>query len=341
MHDPAGGLLTDLLRQVSRSFYLTLRVLPGAVRPQIGLAYLLARATDTVADTHILPVHERLSTLDTLRAAILGTTTLDAGFSQRLTRLADQQDAPAERLLLAKTELALHLLETFSEADRERIREVLATITGGQTLDLQRFAHASAQQIVTLANPAELDDYTYRVAGCVGEFWTRLCRAHLFPKAALDGAWLLAHGVRFGKGLQYVNILRDLPQDLRQGRCYLPGPHLASHSLEPADLLSPHTMPRFRHCYEDYLGVADAHLAAGWSYTNSLPRAQVRVRLACAWPLLLGIRTLEKLRLGNVLDDRHPIKVTRAEVRRLLWRSLLLYPFPAAWHALFERARTG
>ena len=61
-----------------------------------------------------------------------------------------------------------------------------------------------------------MDDYTYRVAGCVGEFWTRLCRAHLFPRAVVDDAMLLRDGIRFGKGLQLVNILRDIPADLRR-----------------------------------------------------------------------------------------------------------------------------
>ena len=54
-----GRFMTDalnqLLKQTSRSFYLTLRVLPGAIRPQIGLAYLLARTTDTIADTELVP----------------------------------------------------------------------------------------------------------------------------------------------------------------------------------------------------------------------------------------------------------------------------------------------
>jgi len=62
--------LNDLLKNVSRSFYLTLRVLPGAVRPQIGLAYLLARATDTIADTDIISVGERLDGLRRLRERI-------------------------------------------------------------------------------------------------------------------------------------------------------------------------------------------------------------------------------------------------------------------------------
>ena len=46
--------LEDLLRATSRSFYLTLRVLPGGVRPQISLAYLLARTSDTIADAQAI-----------------------------------------------------------------------------------------------------------------------------------------------------------------------------------------------------------------------------------------------------------------------------------------------
>ncbi len=56
-------LLTDLLKQTSRSFYLTLRVLPGAIRPQIGLAYLLARTADTIADTELVPAEQRIDAL--------------------------------------------------------------------------------------------------------------------------------------------------------------------------------------------------------------------------------------------------------------------------------------
>ena len=61
--------LNDLLQQTSRSFYLTLRVLPAAVRPQIGLAYLLARTTDTIADTELVPIEQRLDALKRLRNA--------------------------------------------------------------------------------------------------------------------------------------------------------------------------------------------------------------------------------------------------------------------------------
>ena len=166
----------------------------------------------------------------------------------------------------------------------------------------------------------ELDDYTYRVAGCVGEFWTKMCRAHLFYDAPLDDEFLVANGVRFGKGLQLVNILRDLPRDLRQGRCYLPGDRLWAIGLTPLDLLEPVSGRKLRPLYDAYLEQAEEHLAAGWIYTNALPRKDARVRLACAWPLLIGIRTVEKLRANNLLAPELHVKISRSEVRQTcLW----------------------
>jgi len=246
---------------------------------------------------------------------------------------------PEERALLVRIEEAIGLLARLSADDQSRIREVLEVITGGQELDLQRFAGASEESLVALQSEADLDDYTYRVAGCVGEFWTRTCRAALFPKAAMDEALLLERAIRFGKGLQLVNILRDLPKDLSLGRCYLPTESLVLVGLNPEDLQDADTMPRFLPLYGRYLDRAAAHLAAGWSYTNMLPRRQIRVRLACAWPVLIGLRTLARLRVANVLDPAKRVKINRREVKSLMLRSVLCYPRQSAWQRLFEQAR--
>ena len=95
--------------------------------------------------------------------------------------------------------------------------------------------HLSLRAPVALATEEELDDYTWRVAGCVGDFWTRICRAHLFPNASIEELRLIEDGIRFGKGLQLVNILRDIAVDLRRGRCYLPAPRLREQGLSPED----------------------------------------------------------------------------------------------------------
>jgi farnesyl-diphosphate farnesyltransferase len=330
-------LLTSLLRDVSRSFYRTLRVLPGAIRPQIGLAYLLARTTDTIADTELVSPEQRLSALQALRERILGKHEA----ALKLGELAQRQGSAAERVLLEKCEESLALLRALPEPDLQWVREVLATITSGQELDLRRFRGASREHIIALQADQELDDYTYRVAGCVGEFWTRMCRHHLFPRAPLDDAWLLANGVRFGKGLQLVNVLRDLPADLRQGRCYLPAASLLAAGLKAGDLLDPANEPRLRPVYDLWLARAQSHLQAGWAYTNALPRRSVRVRLACAWPILLGIETLKLLRAGPALDANHRLKVPRSRFKKLMARSVFLYPFSSAWQGLVRPSEAG
>src|SRR5580692_6466596 len=183
-----NAALNGLLKQTSRSFYLTLRVLPARVRPQIGLAYLLARTTDTIADTELVPPAQRLDALQKLRERILGQSSAPLNFGE----MAQKQNLSAEKLLLEKTEASLALLQTLSPQDLKLVREVLTTITSGQEMDLQRFANSSAEKVIALETATELDDYTYRVAGCVGGFWTKICRAHLFPNVKLDEQQFIA-----------------------------------------------------------------------------------------------------------------------------------------------------
>jgi farnesyl-diphosphate farnesyltransferase len=150
----------------------------------------------------------------------------------------------------------------------------------------------------------------------------------------LDDSLLLRRAIRFGKGLQLVNILRDLPADLQKGRCYLPEEELRRIGLTSADLLQIASEPRLRPVFHKYLDRALDYLAAGWVYTNTLPWRHARVRLACAWPILIGVKTVGRLRTSNALDPRQPVKIRRPEVRRILAQSVLLYPWPDLWRKL-------
>jgi farnesyl-diphosphate farnesyltransferase len=332
VHSKASSnlLLTGLLRDVSRSFYLTLRVLPKSIRNEIGLAYLLARATDTIADTEAIAVPERLTALRELRQAILSPHLMKID----LPALQSSQTNPGERILLERINDALALLFSFSPSDRELIQTVLQTITEGQEMDLLRFGHAAPPNVVALQSDAELDDYTFRVAGCVGEFWTRICFAHLSPAPRQNLNSLVPRAIRFGQGLQLVNILRDLPADLAKGRCYLPEPALRQHNLRPVDLLDPGVEQRLRPLYDQWLQKANDHLLSGWSYVLDLPFSWMRVRLACAWPVLIGLQTCEKLSRGPILDPAQRIKVSRPEIKKIMAKSITTYLFPGIWARL-------
>lgn len=324
----SGDLLTSLLRDVSRSFYLTLRVLPGSVRRQIGLAYLLARTSDTIADTQLVALKDRVQALERLKSGIQN----GSGGTLSLGELSAHQGNPAERILLQRVDESLSLLDTLSSADRQDTIRVLEIIIAGQESDLVTFGTPEAGHVRALKEAADLDLYTYQVAGCVGEFWTRLCRRHVFPSAKLDETLFFDRAVRFGKGLQLINILRDLPADLTNGRCYLPASQLKGAGLEASDLLKPGpaVAAALAPVYTKWLNLCEDHLHAGWAYTNSIPVRHVRVRLACAWPLLIAFETLQLLRNAPVLGAAR-VKVPRSRVKKLLLRSVALYPFPNAW----------
>lgn len=294
-----GGLLAS----VSRSFYLTIKALPGKIRGPIGLGYLLARAADTIADSVDAPVDVRLRQLQSLRFMIeMGSS------KERLDLLKAEiiPDNAAERELISRLDEALDWLKEMAPLDRADIVAVLQKITQGQELDLLRFG--KGRGIVALQTSAELDEYTYLVAGCVGEFWTGLCFRHLPGFTKFNEIDLRKLGINFGKGLQLVNILRDLPADLKAGRCYLP---LAEFGLD-TDGIS--RMPLLgRAIFESWLAQAVNHLDAAYRYIHAL--SNWRLRYACILPWVLGVRTLILLHEKPPFENSERVKVLRNEVR--------------------------
>ncbi|MFQ5801629.1 MAG: phytoene/squalene synthase family protein [Candidatus Methylomirabilales bacterium] len=316
-------LLGETLKRVSRTFYLSLKVLPAGLRHPVGLAYLLARAADTIADTALISQEKRLEYLELFRAEVGGES---SGRIRELREaLTGPQKIPEERELLARLEECFALHRALDPADQERVRDLILTITQGMQMDLTTFPGEDEGRLIALNTRRDLDRYTYFVAGCVGEFWTEI---HIAHRPSLKG-WhvpeMKKRGVRFGKGLQMTNILRDLVRDLRLGRCYLPQEDLDALGLAPADLLDPRAMPRLTPLLQDLLQVTLAHYREGWSYTLAIPRREIRMRLACAWPLLIGLKTLALVAQSeNLLHPAAAIKISRAEVYRILLRSLTL-----------------
>jgi farnesyl-diphosphate farnesyltransferase len=314
-----GTLLHDILRSVSRSFYLTLRIAPPSTRRTLGLAYLFCRAADTIADTALLPCEDRLPELGRYREQFLQPTIQWDRLFALSGRLNAEGGTAGERALLTRLSDCFHLLLTLPPADQRLIRSLVSTLTNGMAMDLTAFPGDSAGTARALPTLKETDQYCYFVAGCVGEFWTRLHRLHL-PAIAAAGPEeeQCRMGVRFGKGLQMTNLLKDLAVDLARGRCYLPADQLAAAGLTPADLAHPDTLPRLRPVLHRLIGLALEHLDEGWRYIEELPVRPIRLRLACLWPHLLALKTLHLVATTDRLLAPTPLKIRRASVYRTL-----------------------
>ena len=335
MADLLDPELDTILEGTSRSFYLSLKELPSGVRSQVGLLYLLARTSDTIADSERGSTEDRLVALEQYNEYAQGRSDTPPDLSE----LARLQRIGSERKLLESVAATVSCIGRFRDSDQLHIRRCLDIIVGGQSLDLQRFSAASEGQIVALEDDGELDDYAYRVAGSVGEFWTRMTLDHLYDADAQTEAVLFEKGVRFGKALQLINILRDIPEDMRMGRCYIPSSSLSAHGMEPANLLDKGNMERFRPLFDSYIDIAKSHLDAAVEYIGMLPHSQLRLRGACMLPVLIGQRTLSLLREGNVLDSDSRIKITRSDINGLLKRVALAIPFAKSSETLLNEYR--
>src|SRR5207245_3464001 len=200
-------LLRTVLRSVARSFYLTLAVVPSDVRAQVGVAYLLARAADTIADTDLIEHTLRLQYLTRFREWVMDPTRREDVLREVQAALlvlldnprSGSQTRPGERTLLTHLMECGHLLRSFAPPDQALISQVVRTLAHGMQKDLTRFPGHTiragggpadappepTQALAALTTLDELDQYTYDAAGCVGDFWTRLMCAH---RAALR-AW--------------------------------------------------------------------------------------------------------------------------------------------------------
>ena len=274
------------------------------MRDAASLAYLLARTSDTLADTPAAPPELAMEWLEGFGQAVAGAALPPCWPGALLGAIPD----PRERLLLEESGALLRWLESLPAGEAALVREVVATIIGGQQLDLQRFAGARRARPVALADAAALEDYTWRVAGCVGAFWTHLGLLTLGGRFSTAPApWLLERGIAFGKGLQLVNILRDLPADLATGRCYLP----VADPLDTPALLAAH---------QAWLARAHSWVGEGFDYAATLPSR--RLRAATVLPAMLARETLARLHGASWRDLQARVKVPRSHVYLALVRAL-------------------
>ena len=142
----------------------------------------------------------------------------------------------------------------------------------------------------------------------MGEFWTKLGYLTLGRKFSLQPEReLLKHAVDYGKSLQLVNILRDLPEDLANGRCYLPVADPTDEKLLMGEFLK-------------WRKIALGRVEAGFSYSADLESR--RLRTASILPAMIAKETLECMDVADLKSLRKRIKVPRHRVYSMVFSAL-------------------
>jgi farnesyl-diphosphate farnesyltransferase len=306
-----------LLPDVSRTFALSIELLPDALREPVRVGYLLCRIVDTIEDDARLPLDAREALFEVFEAALTrGLATARA--LELLAEATDVGDVPAERELIRGASHVFARYAALRPAAREALHAPVLEMARGMR-GYARRTHAAGR--LRLTDVPDLERYCYFVAGTVGELLTALF-AHVHGADAALLARVEADAVPFGLALQLVNIVKDCAEDQERGVCYLPESVAAAHGLTVEQLLDPAHRDAALAAVGEVCQVAGAYLRRAWRYTAAWPADGASgsdIRLFCLVPLVLALETLQVVVAGDdTLRPGRTPKVSREVVVEVL-----------------------
>jgi farnesyl-diphosphate farnesyltransferase len=300
----------EILPAVSRTFALSIRVLPGALGRSVLAAYLLCRIADTLEDEPAMPAGDKALLLDDLLRCFDEPAAADA-FPAKLASLAG--DAAHVRLA-SRTDLVFVLYRALPAGTQAHVRRWVGEMILGMKKFVLLYPHG-----IRIQSLDEYKEYCYYVAGTVGYLLTDLWHEHA-PSIGVRQHSVLREKCReFAEALQTVNILKDVATDAeKENSIYIPEELLREHGSSHATILAPERLRQTRDALATMVQLAWHDLEGARSYLLLIPRRAVPIRLFCVLPLLFAYATLRDLtRTPQALVRREVVKISRAEVKSL------------------------
>jgi farnesyl-diphosphate farnesyltransferase len=182
---------------------------------------------------------------------------------------------------------------------------------------------------------ADLDNYCYHVAGCVGELLAKLF-CHYSPEIAAHQAQLLKLSVSFGQGLQMTNILKDIWDDAQRGVCWLPQDIFTETGFELKNLTPETNNENFRLGLAHLISIAQQHLENALRYTLLIPRHETGIRKFCLWALGMALLTLRKIKQNLYFNQSNQVKISRNSVKATIFVTQLTVRSNTSLSLLFK-----
>ena len=303
-----------VLPGVSRTFALSISLLAGELQQSVCASYLLCRILDSVEDDATLALKDRLELYGAFDQLIADDARCPLSFERACARLHVGDNA-AERELCERTSAPLRLFRGLSDERRAAIRPHILEMSAGMR---QYSVRSTTTHTLRIEDVADLERYCYFVAGTVGKLLTGLFELEVPNLSADARALIRREATRFGIGLQLVNILKDVAEDMERQVCFLPLNLAAQNGIRLEQILE----PRHRAAGTQVLRVvcenAKRHLRAAEEYCLAWPAADGNeIRLFCAVPLSLAFATLREVEGGkDTLQKGNAPKVSRETVFR-------------------------
>lgn len=318
---------------VSRTFALTIPILPAGLREAVAHAYLLCRTIDTIEDEPALSLEAKTRFTQRFQAC-LNNAEDAASFARELSAALSPATIPAEHGLIAQAERLVTWHQRFSPLARQAMERCVRIMGEGMIV------HQQPRPCFGLVDQRDMNRYCYYVAGVVGEMLTELYSVYR-PAMGQPSEHFFHQAVSFGQGLQMVNILKDIRADLTRGACWLPSEVFARHGYPLEALGKEPPNAAFDAAMLELIGVAHAHLRHALDYTLSIPRSETGIRNFCLWALGMAVLTLRRIAENPRFAQGGEVKITRSQVKQTVLLCRLGVRSNTYLRLLFNRASRG
>jgi farnesyl-diphosphate farnesyltransferase len=302
--------LRETLRNVSRTFAISIEQLPVALREAVTIAYLLFRVSDCLEDHEELEANRKAELLRLWARVVKGNIPAIA-----LTGAVAHLDESDPEVYV--TRHADELLEELHQLPQSN-QEIIIDHVHKTSLGMARWQEHGP----FVDTEEELDDYMHEVAGRVGYLLTDLFAWHS-PFIAKQKDKLRPLARQFGLALQTVNIIRGLRKDYERGWVFVPRTFYEPLGLTREGLFARENNAAALQVIARLTDKAESHLRHGLQYITNIPPTHYRIRLACTWPLFFAIKTLAVSR-DNIHVILHEAKITRTEVMSIIRNTTLM-----------------
>lgn len=301
----------EMLRNVSRTFALSIEQLPPVLRETVTIAYLLFRVSDCLEDHEVLKADRKADLLRLWAQVLLG----DRSVSEFTDKISDLDDSNPEVYVAQNSASIIRQLHQLPSDPRK----ILIEHVNKTSLGMARWQEHGAY----VDNEEEMDDYMHQVAGRVGYLLTDLFSWYS-PAIHARKQKLMPLGREFGLALQTVNIIRGIRKDYERGWVFVPSAYYTRMGISRNGLFEPANIDKALKVVEMLADKADRHLTNGLTYITLLPRSERHVRLFCIWPLLFASKTLAISRNNSkVLTSE--AKISRSQVKKIVLISKLFF----------------
>lgn len=292
-----------ILKETSRTLYLSISILPAYVKYMLANGYLICRALDSIVDCKKIDNGKKKDFLSYMY------NIFEKKFDySRITELVDIKHlVKSEHTLLKKLPYIIEkIYKETTEEDKKLFRFLVKGVIRGMLYDIKYFP---GNEMGFIPSYSDLVNYARLIGGVPALFWYRVYlnyRDDIFT----DNVMLAAY--RVGTALQMTNILKDIFDDLRNNRCYIPREYLEENNIKYSQLFNPSMIEKILPFIHSLTLSCVEMFDESEMLISSIKPDEFKLKLALIWPVYWALDSLYLVVNSNPLEKR--IKIPRKKI---------------------------